>query len=151
MPLKEQPYFKYLEIKPPVVPILQFEELLAEKIRACSQRVRSRDIYDLMKAASKPLDAPLVRTLTAIKCWNVKHHFDPDEFFQRLRSGKFDWNDLRQLIRKSERINSENMIATCERRYRFLGELSHGEKRLIADAKRHHLKNLPHILLKEAL
>ncbi len=70
--LKPQSYFKYLEFKPFEVSCFSFEELLAEKIRASSQRVRSRDLYDLAKAAAKPINAPLIRTLTAIKCWNAK-------------------------------------------------------------------------------
>ena len=149
LPLKTQSYFKYLEFEPFVVPSLQFEELLAEKIRAFSQRARSRDIYDLVKAAGKPLNTPLVRALVVIKCWNVKHHFDPGQFFQRLRSGKFDWDDLRQFVRKSERIDPKKMIETCESRYRFLQELSQSEKRLVDDSKRHHLSGLPQTLLKE--
>ena len=149
LPLKAQSYFKHLEIEPIVVPSLQFEELLAEKLRASSQRARSRDIYDLVKAAGKPLKAPLVRALTAIKCWNVKDPFDPGRFFQRLRSGKYDWDDLRQLVRKSERIDPDKMISTCKKRYRFLEELTNNENRLIADAKRHQFKGLPQTLLKE--
>lgn len=150
LPLKPQPYFKHLEIKPLAVPSFQFEELLAEKLRASSQRVRSRDIYDLVKAAAKPLNAPIVRVLTAIKCWNVRHHFDPAAFFQRLRSTKYDWDDLRELVRKSEKIDPEKMISSCEKRYKFLLALSEREKHLIADAKRHQLKSLPQTLLKEA-
>ncbi|MFC1521900.1 nucleotidyl transferase AbiEii/AbiGii toxin family protein [Elusimicrobiota bacterium] len=148
LPLKPQPYFKYLEFKPFAIPSFQFEELLAEKLRAASQRVRSRDLYDLVKAAGKPLNAPLVRALTVIKCWNVRDSFDPDRFFARLKSGKYDWDDLRQLVRKSERISPEKMISVCEKRYQFLRNLSEAEKRLAADAKRHNYKNLPTNLIK---
>lgn len=147
--LLPQSYFKHLEFKPFPVPCFQFEELLAEKIRASSQRVRSRDIYDLAKAAEKPLHPRLIRALVVIKCWNVGASFDPERFLQRLRTGKYNWDDLRQLVRRSEKINPENLLALCENRYRFLLEFSKNENRLIADAKRHKLKDLPRKLLEE--
>jgi len=148
--LKAQPYFKYLEFKPFPVRSFQFEELLGEKIRASSQRVRSRDLYDLAKAAEKPFKAPLIRALAVIKCWNARHAFDAEEFIKRLRSSKYDWDDLRQLVRRSEKVVPERLISTCEKRYRFLLALTENEKRLIADSKKHALKSLPQTLLKEA-
>jgi hypothetical protein len=150
MPLLPQPYFKHLEFKAFAVRSFQFEELLAEKIRASSQRVRARDIYDLFKAAERPIKGPLIRSLAAIKCWNVGKPFEPQRFLERLRSGKYDWDDLRQFVRKSERIDPERLIAACEKRYQFLLELSEGERRLIADATRRQRKDLPKALLKEA-
>lgn len=150
LPLQSQPYFKYLEFRPFAIRSFQFEELLGEKIRAASQRVRSRDLYDLTKAAAKPLKAKLIRTLAVIKCWNVRDAFDPARFMDRLRSSKYDWADLRQLVRRSEKIAPERLISTCEKRYQFLLDLTENEKRLIADARRHSLKILPRILLKEA-
>jgi len=83
MPLKSQTYFKYLEFPTFSVPCLQFEELLAEKIRAASQRVRARDLYDLSKAATKPFNVDLIRALTVLKCWNVRDEFDPNHFFKK--------------------------------------------------------------------
>ncbi|MBI5883116.1 MAG: nucleotidyl transferase AbiEii/AbiGii toxin family protein [Elusimicrobia bacterium] len=150
MPLIPQPYSKYLEFKPFAIQSFQFEELLAEKIRASSQRVRSRDLYDLAKAAERPIKAQLIRSLAAIKCWNVGKPFEPERLLERLRSGRYDWDDLRQFVRKSEKIDPERLISACEKRYRFLLDLSEGEKRLIADAKRRQLKDLPRTLLKEA-
>ena len=151
LPLKPQPYFKHLEFRPFSVPSFQFEELLAEKIRAASQRVRSRDIYDLAKAAEKPFNAPLIRTLAVIKCWNVRDAFDPESFIKRLRSAKYDWDDLRQLVSRNEKINPEKLISACENRYRFLLDLSDVERRLIADTRRHKLKSLPRTLLDDEI
>ena len=136
MPLLPQPYFKHLEFKPFTVQSFQFEELLAEKIRASSQRLRSRDLFDLAKAAERPIKAPLIRSLVAIKCWNVGKAFEPERFLERLRSDKYDWDDLRQFVRKSERLDPERLISACEKRYRFLLDLSEGEERLVADASR---------------
>jgi len=147
MELKPQPYFKYLEFKPFPIPCFRFEELLAEKIRAASQRIRSRDLYDLFHAAEKPFNAPLIRALTVVKCWNVRHHFEPQRFFDKMRSGRQDWDDLARLIQRSRRIDPEKMIGTCERRYRFLREFTEDENQLVADARRHHLNRLPEKIL----
>lgn len=140
MPLKAQAYFKHLEFPAFPVPCLQFEELLAEKIRAASQRVRARDLYDLARAAEKPLNVNLIRSLVVIKCWNVRDTFDPQKFFERIQSSKYDWEDLKQLLRRSEKLDTKRMVATCRKRYQFLESLTHAELEVIADAKRHRLK-----------
>jgi predicted nucleotidyltransferase component of viral defense system len=145
--LKPQIYFKYLEFRAFAVPCLQFEELLAEKIRAASQRVRSRDLYDLAKAAEKPFNQTQLRSLVVIKCWNVGDGFDPERFFERIQSAKYDWDDLKQLVRRSERINPKPLIAACRQRYEFLMDLTKDERRLIADAKGHKLKKVSKSLL----
>lgn len=140
MPLKQQNYFKYLEFPVFSVSCLPFEELLAEKIRAASQRVRARDLYDLARAAKKPFSLNLIRSLTVTKCWNVRDAFDPQNFFEKIQSSKYDWDDLKQLVRRSEKIDPKRLIATCQNRYQFLNDLTQGEKEVIADAKRHRLK-----------
>ncbi|MBI4677953.1 MAG: nucleotidyl transferase AbiEii/AbiGii toxin family protein [Elusimicrobia bacterium] len=148
--LQPQAYFKHLEFKPFPVPCFRFEEMLGEKIRASCQRLRSRDIYDLAKAAERPTAPRLIRALAVIKCWNVGSPFEPEKLLGRFREGKYDWDDLRQLVRRSEGIDPKRFIAVCEKRYQFLLDLSEGEKRLIDDAKRRRLKDLPKALLKEA-
>ena len=84
--LQAQSYFKHLEFEPLCLTCMQFEELLAEKIRAAFQRVRARDLYDLVRATGKPLNVPLVRSLAVIKCWNVRDSFDPECFFMNKES-----------------------------------------------------------------
>lgn len=148
--LQPQSYFKYLEFKPFEVPCFRFEEMLGEKIRAASQRLRSRDIYDLAKAAERPINPRVIRALAVIKCWNVGKPFDPERFLGRLRAEKYDWDDLRALVRRSEKLDPERMLSACEKRYRFLLDLSANERRLIDDAKRRKLRDLPRALLKEA-
>ncbi len=140
LPLKSQAYFKYLEFPSFSVPCLQFEELLAEKIRAASQRVRSRDLYDLAQAAEKPFNADLMRNLTVIKFWNVHDTFDPKKFLEKIQSSRYDWDDLKQLLRRSQKIDPKRLIANCQRRYQFLQDLTEDEVRIIADSKRHKLK-----------
>ena len=43
----EQSYFRHLPFAPAEIACLSFPELLAEKVRACYQRNKARDIYDL--------------------------------------------------------------------------------------------------------
>jgi len=68
LPLQEslllsEMYFKYCEFSRFRVRCLQKEELLAEKLRAAQQRVRSRDLYDLYLFSGRPFDKDLVRSL----------------------------------------------------------------------------------------
>lgn len=52
----EEMYFKYLEFSTFPINCLQKEELLAEKIRATFQRIRSRDLYNLYLFSGKNID-----------------------------------------------------------------------------------------------
>ena len=47
LPQVEQSYFKFLPFVPAETNCLVLPEILAEKIRACYQRNKARDIYDL--------------------------------------------------------------------------------------------------------
>jgi len=84
MPLIIDAYFKYLEIKPPAVSTLHFEEIVAEKIRASYQRTTTRDVYDLFQFQQRPFNRDLVRTLAVLKCWLVRDSFDPDRLFANI-------------------------------------------------------------------
>src|SRR5579864_3969702 len=46
-PQLEQSYFRFLPFAPAEINCLQLPEILAEKIRACYQRAKPRDVYDL--------------------------------------------------------------------------------------------------------
>ena len=77
--LQPQPYHKHLEFKPFPVRSFQFAELLGENFHAASQRVRSRDLYDLMKAADKPLNTEhrvreVIRLKNACRLSNRRPH-----------------------------------------------------------------------------
>jgi predicted nucleotidyltransferase component of viral defense system len=62
-PQIEQGYFKALPLEPAEITCLALEEILAEKIRACYQRNKARDIFDLGVFATRPLNQPLIRRL----------------------------------------------------------------------------------------
>lgn len=66
----EQDYFRLLPFKPAAIPSLAYEEAIAEKIRAASQRSKIRDLHDLSEIAGPALNRELIRSLAVIKLWN---------------------------------------------------------------------------------
>jgi predicted nucleotidyltransferase component of viral defense system len=136
LPLVSDSYFKYLEFEPPLVPILYFEEMVAEKIRAAYQRRTTRDVYDLYLFRLRPFDRNLVRTLAVLKLWLVGDVFAPERFFAGLESERYDWGDLARLVRRDRRPESGAMIAGCLDSYGFLRDLSADESELTKDPHR---------------
>ena len=133
LPLIVDAYFKHLEIEPPSVTTLYFEEIVAEKIRASYQQITARDVYDLFQFQQRPFDRDLVRTLAVLKCWLVGDSFDPDRFFANIRSGRYERDDLTRLIRKDRRPEAEMVITGCMEGYHFLRDLSPDEVELAKD------------------
>ena len=106
----EQSYFASLPFQPTDINCLALEELLAEKIRACYQRDKARDVYDLAIFATRPLNQALVRRLVVLKLWQVRDKFDPVGFTSKLRDGSaFDWDDLTDLTRHGHPPNRQTM------------------------------------------
>ncbi|MCY4004183.1 MAG: nucleotidyl transferase AbiEii/AbiGii toxin family protein [Rhodospirillales bacterium] len=96
-----QSYFRHLFFDPVDITCLALPEIIAEKIRACYQRSKARDIYDLSVFATRPLNRPLARRLVVLKLWQARDAFDPEAFFEKLADASaFDWEDLRQLVRR---------------------------------------------------
>ena len=134
-PQIEQSYFRHLPFAPTEVVCLSFPELLAEKIRACYQRNKARDIYDLGMFATRPLDQPLVRRLVVLKLWQARDSFDPERLLRRFEDGRdFDWDDLGQLVRRTVTIDRARITADCVRGFRFLLDLTEEERTLAADS-----------------
>ena len=73
--------------------------------------------------------------MAVLKLWQARDPFDPGAFFERLRGGSYDWDDLRRLVRTSEAIEPEQIIRSVEKRFAVLNQLTELEKQLIADAK----------------
>ena len=63
---------------------LVLPEIIAEKIRACHQRNKARDIYDLGMFATRPLNQPLIRRLVVLKLWQVSDSFDPTALMAKI-------------------------------------------------------------------
>ncbi|MBN2362342.1 MAG: nucleotidyl transferase AbiEii/AbiGii toxin family protein [Deltaproteobacteria bacterium] len=134
-PMQAQGYFAQLEFMPPAVRTLAPIEMIAEKVRASFQRAKVRDLYDLHRFATTPFDGELLRRLAVLKLWQVRDPFAPDLFFSRLRDGRYDWEDLRRLLRSSERPEPEEVLRSVETRFAVLRDLTNLEHEVIADAK----------------
>lgn len=133
--MKSQAYFAQLEFKPFDVRSLDVIEMIAEKVRAASQRAKVRDLYDLHRFATTPFDGEALRRLAVLKLWQVRDPFDADRFFERIRSAEYDWDDLRRLMRASDRVDAAAILASVETRFGSLRNLSELERQVIADAR----------------
>ena len=135
MAMKHQAYFSHLEFELFDVRSLEPVEMFAEKVRAAFQRAKLRDLYDLYRFATTPFDGELLRRLVVLKLWQVRDPFDPYAFFDNVRGGNYDWDDLRRLIRASERIEPADILTAVETRFAILWRLSELEHQVIADSK----------------
>jgi predicted nucleotidyltransferase component of viral defense system len=134
-PQCEQSYFRLLPFAPAEITCLEMPEILAEKIRACYQRDKARDIYDLGIYAIRPLNQPLIRRLVVLKLWQAGDTFDPALLVRKFEEGtEFDWNDLQDLVRRDARIDRERICGDCVRGFRFLADLTPEERLLANDA-----------------
>jgi predicted nucleotidyltransferase component of viral defense system len=133
-PMKPHGYFAQLEFTPPPVRTLDPLEMMAEKVRASFQRAKVRDLYDLRCFAATPFDGEVLRHLAVLKLWQVRDPFDPELFFARLRDGRYDWEDLRRLLRSSGRVEPEDVLSSVEKRFAMLRSLTELEREVIADA-----------------
>jgi len=133
-PQCEQSYFRQLPFVPAGITCLALPEIIAEKIRACYQRNKARDIYDLGTFATRPLDQPLIRRLVVLKLWQARDTFDPALLMRKFEDGiAFDWDDLGQLVRRTVIIDRQRITADCVRGYRFLMDLTEEERQLAND------------------
>jgi predicted nucleotidyltransferase component of viral defense system len=133
-PPLELSYFQCLPFTPAAINCLALPEIIAEKIRACYQRNKARDIYDLGIFAHRPLDQPLVRRLVVLKLWQAHDTFEPERLMRKFEDGNdFDWDDLGQLVRRTMTIDRHSIIADCARGFTFLADLTEEERVLAGD------------------
>ena len=129
-----QSYFKHLPFGPVGIACLALPEIIAEKIRACYQRSKARDIYDLGMFAARPLNQPLIRRLVVLKLWQAGDTFEPAALMEKFEDGRaFDWDDLGQLVRKTQAIDPARITADCVKGFAFLADLGPEEQALAAD------------------
>lgn len=138
LPLQSELYFRYCEFEPFEVPCLQKEELIAEKIRAAFQRVRSRDLYDLyVYANNTSYNKEAVKALAVIKCWNVREPFDPASLLDKIANEKYDWYDLHRLVRPNSLPSKETIIREATSNYEYLMEINKELGIIIDDSRAH--------------
>ncbi len=134
---RTQSYFTRLPFKPVDIMCLTLPEIISEKLRACYQRNKARDIYDLAMFATRPINHPLVRRLVVIKLWQAGDAFDPEVLLAKFDdAGAFDWDDLRQLVRRTQAIDPAQITAVCLKGFAFLKDLDSEELTLAADQYR---------------
>lgn len=130
----DQSYFRQLPFAPVEITCLALPEIIGEKIRACYQRNKARDIYDLGTFATRPLDQPLIRRLVVLKLWQASDAFDPARLMAKFADGTaFDWDDLSQLVRRTQAIDPGQITADCIRGFAFLADMTPDEQVLAGD------------------
>jgi predicted nucleotidyltransferase component of viral defense system len=141
-PQIEQEYFKLLGFVPAAIPSLAFEEAVAEKIRAASQRSKIRDVHDLSEIAARNLNRELIRSLAALKLWNSGGlGLDYGRFSDRVKGGgDYDVGELANLLRKDQKPDLDGMIRRVLDGFRFLADLTEAERALAADAEKKNRK-----------
>ena len=130
-PQIDQDYFRLLSFTPAAIPCLVFEEAIAEKIRAASQRSKIRDLHDLSEISARPLNQPLIRSLAVLKLWNSGGPgLNYRRFSDRVRAASdYDVGDLANLLQKDQRPNLDTMIGRVVDGFRFLADLTDEEGR----------------------
>ncbi|OHE88895.1 MAG: hypothetical protein A3G75_01135 [Verrucomicrobia bacterium RIFCSPLOWO2_12_FULL_64_8] len=134
-PQIEQSYFRHLPFVPAPIPSLALDEVIAEKIRAASQRAKIRDLYDLSEIARRPLQKELIRSLAVLKLWDGSGPgLDFVRFRARIESGSdYDLSDLKNLLRKDQSPDLDVMIKRVIEGFRFLDQLTEEERTLASD------------------
>ena len=129
-----QSYFRFLPFTPTDVVCLALPEILAEKIRACYQRNKARDIFDLGMFATRPLDQAMIRSLVVLKLWQARDSFDPTRLMRKFEDGReFDWDDLQQLTNRAINIDRDGITRACVAGFAFLADLTEDQQILAAD------------------
>jgi predicted nucleotidyltransferase component of viral defense system len=139
VPQINQEYFGLLPFRPAAIPSLAFEEVVAEKIRAASQRSKIRDVHDLSELSGRELNRALIRSLAVIKLWNSGGPgLDYERFRTRItETGDYDINDLTNLLRRDQKPDLNAMLRRVCDGFRFLADLTKAERVLAQDEARH--------------
>jgi predicted nucleotidyltransferase component of viral defense system len=135
-PQLQQDYFRLLPFKPAEIPCLAFDEAVAEKIRAASQRSKIRDLHDLSELSKRPLNHDRVRALAVLKIWNGGGQgLDFQLLRERIEgAADYDIGDLRALLRRDDDPDLKALIARAVQGFKFLEDRTDVEKTLAADS-----------------
>jgi predicted nucleotidyltransferase component of viral defense system len=131
--LRPERYFEWLGVEPPQVPAYDLHEILGEKLRAAAQRSRVRDLYDLYQLARQRFERPWVRRIAVLKCWETRWAFEPQAFLAGLGDARYDWLDLRRLVRRGSALKPEDIVQGVQGSYAFLAQLTPEEQALASD------------------
>lgn len=125
-----QLFHALLDFAPAAIPSLALEEVLAEKIRAASQRSKIRDLHDLSESLNLEFDRPRVRGIAVLKLWNQRDTLSYDRLTKRIQEATdYDIRDLTELLRKDQRADLATLINRVVEGYRFLTNLTELESK----------------------
>lgn len=134
------PIHRAYRFQPHRTPVIQVEELLAEKLARYRRDSLARDLYDLAWFSSRPFDESLVRRLTILKVWRDinnsglgKAPFDPEEILRPRPRREFQEEAIGFL---TSPVEIEKWVEAVRRRYAFLRNLDDVEKGLLAASQR---------------
>jgi predicted nucleotidyltransferase component of viral defense system len=158
LPLAPAPYQSRVECGIPLLHGLDPYEMIAEKIMACSRRLKGsgKDVYDLGLWASRPFGETLVRRLAVLKAWTDRRRgnpYHPEALLAAIVPGNFRWTDLKGLVprNQTDRIAEQAKICTTVRsRFASLAQLEPDEEALLADQTSHREVSLFEQLSEEA-
>lgn len=142
LPLCDELYFKFCEFQSFSVNCIYKEELLAEKIRAAFQRIRSRDLYDLYLFTKRHYNRDIVKKLAVIKCWSARESFDPKALLEKVADGNYDWDDLQRLVRRGSLPSPEDLVKAVLTEYSYLENLDKQLLKIAEDSRAHKEKKL---------
>jgi predicted nucleotidyltransferase component of viral defense system len=129
-----QEHFDLLGFAPAAIPSLALEEVLAEKIRAASQRSKIRDLHDLSESLNLEFERSRVRGIAVLKLWNQRDALSYQRLAKRLEEATdYDVADLTELLRKDQRADLASLIKRIVEGYRFLSNLTELEIQLAND------------------
>jgi Nucleotidyl transferase AbiEii toxin, Type IV TA system len=123
-----------LDFTPAAIPSLALEEVLAEKIRAASQRSKIRDLHDLSESLNLEFDRPRVRGIAVLKLWSQHDALSYERLAKRIEEATdYDVGDLTQLLRKDQHSDLATLVKRVVEGYRSLNNLTELESRLAND------------------
>ncbi len=145
LPLVPTPYQTRVECGVPILHGLDPYEMIAEKIMACSRRMKGsgKDVYDLDLWAGRPFDDALVRRLAVLKAWiDQRSHarYAPASMLAAITPGSFRWIDLKGLVPRNETdrtAEQERICAAVRTRFASVAQLDADEEVLLADQTSH--------------
>jgi hypothetical protein len=86
-----------------------------------------------LAAARQRFERDLVRRIAVLKCWETRWAFDPGVFLSGLPDGRYDWLDIRRLVRRGGTISPDEIIRGVQRGYAFLTQVTDDETLLCND------------------
>jgi len=123
---------------------LQIEEIIGEKIRAAYQRIRIRDLYDLVELGNHPFNEDLARKIAVLKMWEAPLHNDSfsggkllGEIRARAIRGDYEGDraELMPFLPENERIEVSILAQKTADRYGFLGRMTELERVVSTDLR----------------